>query len=72
MRTPTYDSVLAVADAERRDLRSGPAAAAKPTFALTHPSNLRETIKLTTIIIVQVTQSVSRVCSVWGDFTPPR
>jgi hypothetical protein len=31
-----------------RHLRSGPAAAAKPTFALTHPSNLRETIRLTT------------------------
>ena len=30
-----------------RHLRSGPAAAAKPTFALTHPSNLRETIRLT-------------------------
>ena len=31
-----------------RHLRSGPATAAKPTFALTHPSNLRETIRLTT------------------------
>ena len=31
-----------------RHLRSGPATAAKPTFALTHPSNLRETIGLTT------------------------
>src|SRR5687767_14983834 len=28
-----------------RHLRSGPAMAAKPTFALTHPSNLRETIR---------------------------
>ena len=28
-----------------RHLRSGPATAAKPTFALTHPSNLRETIE---------------------------
>ena len=32
----------------RRHLRSGRAAAAKPTFALIHPSNLRETIRLTT------------------------
>jgi len=31
-----------------RHLRSGPAAAAKSTFALTHPSNLRETMRLTT------------------------
>ena len=31
-----------------RHLRSGPATAAKPTFALTHPSNLRETIGFTT------------------------
>src|SRR6266436_3925770 len=31
-----------------RHLSSGPAAAAKATFALTHPSNLRETTRLTT------------------------
>ena len=29
-----------------RHLSSGPAAAAKATFALTHPSNLRETVRL--------------------------
>ena len=34
-----------------RHLRSGPATAAKSTFALTHPSNLRETIGFTAQVL---------------------
>ena len=40
-----------------RHLSCGPAAAATPTFALTHPSNLRETMRLSDRTITMSSQS---------------